>query len=256
MSSMNNIMEIINRRVSIRKFNNKPIAKEVMDDIVLAAMRAATAGNMMMYSIIKVQDKETLKQLSKTCDDQPFIADADTALIFVADLHKWHSYFQLSKVPEYAEKTGRVYTGPTLADCILGVNDALIAAQNATLAAESYGVGNCYIGDIMENIEEHRALLNLPKHVFPATMIVFGHYDHQPQPRPRFEKEFVVFDEKYKQLSNQDISDMFKTHEEKFAKQPVEGFDNYAQQFYNRKIGAVFFEEMNRSLKEIMKDFE
>lgn len=57
---------------------------------------------------------------------------------------------------------------------MLAVTDTAIAAQNAVVAAESFGIGSCYIGDIMENCEEQRKLLQLPEYVFPAVMIVFG----------------------------------------------------------------------------------
>jgi len=246
---MNNTMDLINRRTSIRKFNDQPIPKEVMDEIIHSAMRAPTAGNMMMYSIIKVQNKETLKALSKSCDDQPFIADADTALIFVADMYKWHRYFMIQGVKEYAERTGRVYDGPCEADFMLAINDALIAAQNAVIAAESFEVGNCYIGDIMENIEYHRELLNLPKYIFPAAMLVFGNYDHQPKPTDRFDPQYVVFEETYREMKDEDIMDMFQSKEKYYNPETMKNFDNYAQVFYNRKIGAEFIEEMNRSIR-------
>ena len=53
--------------------------------------------------------------------------------------------------------------------------DALIAAQTAVIAAESLGIGTCYIGDIMENYEEHEELFGLPKYVFPIRLICFGY---------------------------------------------------------------------------------
>ncbi|MEX1329519.1 MAG: nitroreductase family protein [Desulfobacterales bacterium] len=52
--------------------------------------------------------------------------------------------------------------------------DALIAAQTAVIAAESLGVGSCYIGEIMENYEEHKELFGLPKYVFLISLICFG----------------------------------------------------------------------------------
>ena len=57
---------------------------------------------------------------------------------------------------------------------MLAITDTAIAAQNAVVAAESLGIGSCYIGDIMENCEEQRRLLQLPEYVFPAVMLVFG----------------------------------------------------------------------------------
>ena len=57
---------------------------------------------------------------------------------------------------------------------MLACCDALIAAQTTVLAAESLGIGSCYIGDIMENYEIHRDLLQLPKYVFPIALLCLG----------------------------------------------------------------------------------
>lgn len=252
---MNNVMDVINKRASVRKFNDKPISEEIMSQIIHAAMRAPTAGNMMMYSVIKVKNKETLKLLSKSCDHQPFIERADTALIFLADMNKWHKYFLLNGVKEYAEKTNRTYDGPTIADFMLAVGDALIAAENTVVAAESFDIGSCYIGDIMENLEYHRDLLNLPEYVFPATMVIFGNYDHYPAVKDRFDEKYVVFDEKYHEFSDSELRDMFKKREASFNPETMKAFDNYAQAFYNRKIGSDFFDEMNRSISKAIKEW-
>lgn len=58
---------------------------------------------------------------------------------------------------------------------LLAVEDAVIAAQNSVTAAESLGIGSCYIGDVMEHAEEMKGLLSLPAYVYPACMLVFGH---------------------------------------------------------------------------------
>jgi len=249
-------MDIIKNRVSIRKFNEKPITEEVLNSIIESAIKAPTAGNMVPYTILKVKNRETLEKLSVSCDHQPFIKDADTALIFLVDIYKWHHYLLQNDVKEYAEKTNRQYDGPTLADAILGINDALIASENAVLAAEHYGVGSCYIGDIMENFEYHKELFDLPDHVFPAAMLVLGNYDHRPTPRYRFDTKYVVFDETYKKLSEDELEDMYQEKTKLYNPNVSEDIKNYAQQFYNRKMGADFFIEMNRSLKEILKMFE
>ncbi|MCH4887606.1 nitroreductase [Acidaminobacter sp. JC074] len=248
--------ELMRRRVSIRKFNDKPIDSEIMDKIIAAAIHAPTAGNMVPYSILKVKDKETLKILSETCDHQPFIADADTALVFLVDINKWHRYLMLNDVEDYAKKTGRKYLGPTIADAILGINDALIASENSVMAAEDFGIGSCYIGDIMENFETHKKLFKLPDYVFPAAMLVFGHYDHRPEPRYRFDTKHIVSDETYHTLSDEELHDMFSEKEKLYNPNISEDIKNYAQQFYNRKMGAPFFEEMNRSIELMLNMFK
>lgn len=250
-----NTIDLMKRRVSIRKFNDKPIEEKHMDEILACAIQAPTAGNMVPYSIIKIKSKETLKKLSESCDHQPFIASADTALIFIADMSKWYRYLILNDVKDYAERTNRHYDGPTIADAVLAINDALIASENAVIAAEELGIGSCYIGDIMENFEYHKELLNLPEHCFPATMLVLGHYDHQPGPRYRFDKKYIVFDEKYDALTDDDIHDMFSQVSALYNPYKSDDIKNYAQQFYNRKLGAPFFEEMNRSLKCIFSQY-
>ena len=68
---------------------------------------------------------------------------------------------------------------------MLAVCDALIAAQNAVVAAESLGIGSCYIGDIMENAEVHQMTLQLPKYVFPVAMLVFGYPTDQQKKRKK-----------------------------------------------------------------------
>lgn len=249
-----NTYDYIQRRVSIRKFNQEVIEEEVREKIIEASIHAPTAGNMMPYSILKVTDRDLLSKLSESCDHQPFIATCDFALIYLVDLLKWHRFFIINGVEDYAEKTNRSYEGPTFADAILGINDALIASESSVIAAESLGVGSCYIGDIMENFEYHKELLNLPDYVFPAAMLVFGHYDYQPKPRSRFETKYVVFENTYKALSDEEIQDMYHERSKSYSsKDPL--IENFAQQFYNRKIGSDFFKEMNRSLKEIFKMF-
>lgn len=251
-----NTLDLIQKRVSIRNFNQEPIDSQELSAIIKAAISAPTAGNMMMYSIIKVEDKDTLKKLSVSCDNQAFIASAQVALIFVVDLSKWHRYFILNDIEDYVKRTDRPFLKPSTADAVLGINDVFCAAQNAVLAAETFKIGSCYIGDIMENYEYHKELFNLPQYVFPAALLVLGHYDHRPDPRSRFDEKYVVFSEKYQSLSDDSILEMFKERSELFHASPDKAEKNYAQQFYNRKIGSPFFKEMNRSLEVILSQFK
>ena len=78
---------------------------------------------------------------------------------------------------------------------MLAVADTCIAAQNAVVAAESLGIGSCYIGDVLENAEAMRDALHLPQYVVPACMLVFGRPTEQQQRRPkpaRFAEQAVV----------------------------------------------------------------
>jgi len=240
---MNEVIKSLNSHTSIRKFNEKKIPQEQINAIVEAAMRGATAGNMMAYSIIKIQSKDTLSKLAVSCDDQPFIADADLAFLFVADNYKWHKYFKQRNIAESFPN----YDGPCVSDMFSGIEDAMIAAQNAVIAAESLGIGTCYIGDIMENYEYHKELFNLPKFTMPAVLVVMGYYDTKPQLRDRFDKSYVCFDESYPDINDDFINSMFSNEEHKD--------EDFAKKFYKRKIDAPFFKEMIRSIKLYLSEW-
>ncbi len=240
---MNKMIELIKDHRSIRKFNNQPITESEEETILDCALRAASAGNMMQYSIISVRDKTTLSKLADSCDSQPFIGDASLALLFVADNHKWEKFFESRNVTD----NGKPYGGPEVPDMFLAMQDGIIAAQNSVLAAESLGIGTCYIGDIMEHAEFHCDLFNFPKHVMPLTLVVMGHYDHTPVLRDRFNKEHMVFSETYPNIDEKFVTDMFSKKEESKS--------DFAQKFYSRKIEAAFFKEMIRSIKVYLEQW-
>lgn len=255
---MNQTIEFINNRISLRKYADMPISEEHEGIILNSAMRAPTAGGMMLYSIIKIKNPEKARTLSVSCDNQPFIATSPLILVFVADYRKLYDFYRLSKVKEYCQEKNLVFEGPDRASLMLGISDAMVAAQNAVIAAESLGIGSCYIGDIMENCEQHRELLKLPEFVFPIGMLTLGYYpqDHRPAPRSRFKKEYVVFDEEYRLLEDSEITDLYSSWNASMGTSNPFGAQNAGQLNYARKTGADFSIEMDRSVREFMKQWD
>ncbi len=247
---MNQILDVIANRKSIRSYKNQEIEKDVKDKIIQAVFRSPTAGNMMLYSIIDVTRQKVKDKLAKTCDNQPFIAKAPLVLVFLADYQRWYDYFKACGVEEIRN--------PAHGDLFLSCCDALIAAQTAVVAAESLGVGSCYIGDIMENYEIHKELFNLPEYVFPITMLCFGYPTEQQQNRPltqRFDKEYIYFRDKYKRHSKEDFQNMYEQrHKQVFGKrEEIKGTVNVGQHMYQKKYTSDYAFEMNRSVELILK---
>ena len=85
---MNQTIKELFERKSVRVFEERKISPEDKAMILEAAAMAPTAGNQQLYTIIDVTDQELKDKLVKTCDDQPFIAEADLVLIFCADCKK------------------------------------------------------------------------------------------------------------------------------------------------------------------------
>jgi nitroreductase len=255
---MNETLKLINNRKSVRKFADKKISATDIDTIINSAMRAPTAGNQMLYSIIEVDDQNLKDQLVKSCDDQPFIASAPLVLLFLADYQRSYDLFISSGVGEYALKEGIQLRTPGIGDLMLASCDALIAAQNTVIAAESLGIGSCYIGDIMENYEIHRDMFNLPEYTFPITMLCFGYpvgnYKGR-SPAPRYTKESIHFKNQYKRLSADEFETMVKPIKDVYFKsQNFHGNSvNIGQHFYTKKFTADFTIELNRSVQKAVE---
>lgn len=255
---MNSTIDTILARTSQRVYADKIITDEEKELIIRCAIRAPTAGNMMLYSMLEVADQRKKERLVETCDNQPFIAKAPFVVIFLADLQRWFDYYNYSGVPELCSRNNLEIEQPAEADLMLASCDALIAAQTAVIAAESLGIGSCYIGDIMENYEIHREMFDLPDLVFPITMLCFGHMTehgkHLPRP-PRFPKSSIYSTDRYRRLEGEDFEEMFGERAKSLLKSGnfFGEAENAGQHFYLKKTGSDFFAEMRRSVKVAMK---
>ncbi len=236
------IRQLIARK-SVRVFEDKPIPQEGKEAILTAAVNAPTAGNQQLYTILDITDPELKKQLSESCDHQPFIATAQMVLIFLADCRKWYDAFTAA---------GCTPRDPGAGDLLLAVSDANIAAQNAVTAAESLGIGSCYIGDVMENCETHRRMLGLPAYVFPAAMLVFGYPTPQQQEREkprRVSMKHIVHENSYRTMDAAELEEMFA------PRCGEKGFQAWMQAFCQRKYNSDFSREMTRSVERYLDDF-
>ncbi|NLJ81385.1 MAG: nitroreductase [Firmicutes bacterium] len=255
---MNPILETIHKRASLRRYKEIPISSGDLETLLKAALRAPTAGNMMLYSVLVIEEQKTKGILSKTCDNQPFIARAPLVLVFLADYQRWFDYYRLAEVPSFCADRGLNWEEPGLGDLFIAVSDALIAAQTAVLAAESLGIGSCYIGDIMENYEIHRRLLQLPPYAFPIAMLCLGYYpdNYKPKFRERFSPEYLVYNEKYRRLGPSELEKMFFSWEQQFSPGNKFGAKNMGQFMYARKTGSDFAREMSRSVKAALQNWQ
>ena len=258
---MNQTIEILKNRKSVRAYQDVQIPEPEKALILEAAMRAPTAGNLMLYSILDITDAAVKGRLAVTCDNQPFIARAPMVLLFLADHQRWHDYFVYSDVSGYCREQKAEMRKPEEGDLLLACCDALISAQTAVVAAESLGIGSCYIGDIMENYEAHRELFNLPDLVFPISLVCFGYPTEQQKQRrspDRFPKEYIVYENKYRRLKDADFDSMFQNAGG--MGYGDRGKDNkgknIGQRVYDKKVSAEYAIEMNRSVKEMLKNWK
>ena len=218
-------------------------------------MRSPTAGNMMLYSILEIKDQEKKDKLVKSCDNQPFIAKAPLVLLFLADYQRWMDYFTVCNINSFCESEKLTQRTPQEGDMILACCDALIAAQTAVIAAESLGIGSCYIGDIMENYEFHKELFNFPKFTFPIALLCFGYPKEESltkELKPRFPQKYIHFKNEYKRFNKDDFVEMYKTRELKHYNSNA---INFCQHLYSKKFVADFTIEMTRSVRKAIQQW-
>ncbi len=247
---MNEIIKSLHDRKSVRIFKEDIVTSEIKQMLLEAAIQAPTAGNQILYSIIDVTDSNLKLSLSKTCDNQAFIAKAPLVFIFVADHTRWHRGFELA-----GANPRKVAVG----DLMLAAQDTAIAAQNMVVAAESLGLASCYIGDILENYEEHKKLLNLPDCTVPLCMLVLGYPTQQQQNRAkpaRFDLKYIVGENAYPHLSDAEIKECFNERKERSALDAKKDFNEYMKAFCERKFNSEFSKEMTRSVEKYLENFE
>ena len=240
---MNPIIRSLMERKSVRAYTEQDIPEEAVQTILAAAANAPTAGNQQLYTILRITDPEKKRRLADSCDHQPFIAQAKLVLVFCADCLKWYDAFR---------DAGCEPRRPGPGDLMLAVDDALVAAQNAVVAAQAHGIGSCYIGDIMENIEVQRELLGLPEWVFPAALLVFGYPTEQQRARKkpaRVAMAHIVHENGYRDMDAAELEAMLT------PRMPEGRYVEGMRAFCARKNNSDFAREMSRSAEVYLRDF-
>ncbi|MFD4706794.1 NADPH-dependent oxidoreductase [Gottfriedia sp. NPDC058432] len=187
---MNKVLETIMNHKTIRKFKDINITDEQITTIIKAAQMAPSSLFLQDYAIIGVSDskiKEYLYQLTKG----RWVKENGLLLIFCSDLHRISvlASDEQKKKLKLAHKFGPFKKISTI--------NTSIAAQNATLAAESMGLGVVYSGAIAEHEKAVKKILKLPKNVVPLFGLCIGVPDSTPEQKPRLPLHAVYFQNEY-----------------------------------------------------------
>jgi hypothetical protein len=102
---------------------------------------------------------------------------------------------------------------------LFGLQDAAYAAENMVIAAESLGMGSCYLGVMPERVGPIVKQFKLPKRVFPLVELVMEYPDEEFPPRPRYPMPFVLFEEKYPEFTDEQVKDAMQVMDDGFLSQ-------------------------------------
>lgn len=225
---------------TIREYSDRPIPEEIERKIIEAAIRGSTTGNMQLYSIIINKDMEMKKKILPFHFNQKAIVEAPMVLTFCADFNRFNKWCRLRNAePGYDNFQSFTWA----------IIDAVIATQNACIAAESYGLGICYMGTVTYNAHELIKIYNLPKGVVPVTCITVGYPKKDPGLTDRLPFDAVIHKEVYKDYTPEDINNIYREQENsELTKKLIEEnqLENLAKIFtekrYTKKDNEYFSE--------------
>ncbi len=189
------IPEIISHR-SIRRYKPDPVAPEVLQRILEAAVRASNTGNMQVYSMIVTTDPALRAELAPCHFNQPSVLEAPVLVTFCADVRR----FSL-----WCRQRGAEPVYDNFLWFLSGVIDTILASQNMSLAAESEGLGICYLGTAVYNAGRIIEILDIPEGVIPVTAVTVGYPAENPPLTDRLPLEGVVHYEKYRDYTPEAI---------------------------------------------------
>ncbi|MGP4108809.1 oxygen-insensitive NADPH nitroreductase [Virgibacillus sp. L01] len=201
---MNDTINLISNHRSIRKFKNKKLTTEQIHTIIGASKQASTSSYVMAYTVIGITD-ETVKAKLKEVSGQEYVAENGHFFVFCADLNR--IYQQASAIEQEEMQESIESTEQFLVSTV----DTALVAQNTVIAAESMGLGTCFIGSLRNNIKRVNDILELPEHVVPLFGMAVGYPDENPDKKPRLPIEVVYHENKYNKdhQSQQELIDSF-----------------------------------------------
>ncbi len=244
MDTMNTILT----HRTIRKYKSTAIEQHILDQILEAGFRASTTGNMQVYSIIVTKDADRKKELCKLHFGQKMVEQAPITLTFLADFNRFNKWCnQRDAEPGY----------DNFLSFMTAAIDALLAAQNVAIAAESFGLGICYLGTTTYMADKIIEFFNCPKGVVPITTLVVGYPDENPELVDRLPSKGIIHDELYQDYNEQDINDIYKEKEnlEQTKQLIIENqLDNLAQIFTKKRYSKADNVQFSRNLIKTIID--
>lgn len=199
---------------SIRKFTSDPVSDATVRKLVACGQAAASSSNVQAVSVVHVTDSEAREQLAQFAGGQPYVASAGAFLVYCADLRR----SQLA-----CEAQGGEFSPGMTEHFIIATVDVALSAQTAVVAAESMGLGICYIGGLRNKPAEVSKLLQLPDQVYPVFGLCLGTPAQDPQVKPRLPVDAVLHQNTYQ-------ADRYQEH--------ADAYDATLREYYRTRTGG------------------
>lgn len=214
------VIETIHSHRSIRKYKPDLVPEELLGEILGAGIRASSSGNMQTFSIIITRDRKLRERLVEPHMNQNMVLDAPVLLTFCADFHRMRHWLRLSDAPDSFDN---------FMSFMVAAIDAVLVSQNVALAAESKGLGICYLGSTLANCDQIGRILEVPPNVVPVVGFTLGYPAEDPMPRDRLPLDGLVHEETYQEYTDHRVREVYRERE-------VKGWQRYMSYPRLRKL--------------------
>lgn len=239
-------MNYRNRR-TVRAYTDQAVSESALETILEAAARASNTGNMQTYSIILTTSAERKAQLGPLHFGQPMVEQAPVVLTFCADFRRFTQWCEASGEEVAYDNFMSLYTATI---------DAMLAAQNAAVAAEDLGLGICFLGTTLYNMPGIIELLRLPKGVVPVTTVTIGHPKSLPELTERLPLSAIVHREEYKERSPEEVRALYAETEALERNQQFvrdNGKETLAQVFCQVRYSPESYATLSKAIIETLR---
>ena len=241
-------MDFLFQHRSVRQYKRDEIGNDLLNRIIEAGTRASTTGNMQLYSVVVTREPGNKSKLAPFHFNQAAVIQAPVLLTVCADVNRFNKWC------EYRNADASYDHFLWMVNAII---DAMLFAQNICVAAESQGLGICYMGTTLYNASEISDVLNLPVGVLPVTAITMGYPAAEPGLTDRLPAEAVIHYESYKDYTRERIDELYRNQEglESSKRFVVENKkQNLAQVYtdvrYSRKDSVHFSKKLIEAMRK------
>lgn len=219
------MLHTISNHKTVRQYTNEPVSPALLETLLDSAAQSSNTGNMQSYSVVVTTQAELKQKLAPAHFNQPMVTKAPVVLTFCADFRRFSDWCILNNAaPGYGN----------FESFISAAVDAVIFAQSFALAAESQGLGICYLGTTTYNAQEIIEALELPQLVIPVTTITLGYPVEELPLTDRLPLRSVVHFEKYQDYSPEEIKSL---HQEK---ESLEIYKKFVTENKKESLAQVF----------------
>lgn len=199
------LLDVMKTRRSIRKYSDKEVSEEMLNELLEMAARTQTMGNLQLYSVVVTRSEDMKEKLAPAHFNQPMVKAAPVVLTVCADFNRTSVWCRNRKAePGY----------DNILSFINAASDALLYAQTFSCLAEEAGLGVCYLGTTVYMPGMIIDTLGLPKLVMPVATLTVGWPAEEPSLSDRLPLASFVHQETYKDYSSEDIDTYYLPKEQ------------------------------------------